>query len=98
MRNPRSLYELHCLASAYGRRPSEVLGVADSWAAYQLDLACLAVAGMVEERTAPDEDGRPAMTVEEALGERSEKKRSSGFADPAPFVTGKMRIPESGVW
>lgn len=68
--------------------------MADGWAAYQLDVACLVVARTVEEKTAPDEKGNPKMTVAEALGE---KKRTE-FADPTPFITGKMRIPESGVW
>jgi hypothetical protein len=29
------------MAKEYGRRPSEVLGITDEWAAYQLDVAAL---------------------------------------------------------
>lgn len=98
MRRPRNLLELHNVAQAYGQRPSTVLGIeGDGWLAYQVDVACLVVARTVEERTAPDEQGRPRMSVEEALGE-PQHRTTGRFADPTPFVSGVMEIPESGVW
>lgn len=30
---------MHILATAYHTRPSEILGISDEWAAYQLDVA-----------------------------------------------------------
>jgi len=32
---------LHLIAKTYGRRPSEIVGIADEWAAYQFDAAVL---------------------------------------------------------
>lgn len=42
---------LHLVAKSYGRRPSEMVGIADEWAAYQLDVAVL-LASLDEERGA----------------------------------------------
>ena len=34
---------LHLMATIYHKRPSEILGIADAWAAYQFDAAVLLV-------------------------------------------------------
>ena len=34
---------LHLMATMYHKRPSEILGIADAWAAYQFDAAVLLV-------------------------------------------------------
>jgi hypothetical protein len=41
---------LHLVAKTYQRRPSEIIGIADEWAAYQFDVAVL-VEGTVGEQT-----------------------------------------------
>jgi len=38
------------LGSTYGRRPSEILGVEDDWAAYQLDMVTLIAGKEAEAR------------------------------------------------
>ena len=103
MRRRENLWALHSVASAYGCRPSEVLGVEDGWAAYQLDLACLMVAREVERLTLPGEDGTPGLDVGEvvgaASGEELETRRlARKFADPRGRPMGRMVIPDSGVW
>jgi hypothetical protein len=35
--------KLHLLSKTYGRRPSEIVGVTDAWAAYQFDCAVMLV-------------------------------------------------------
>ncbi len=41
---------LHLVAKIYHRRPSEIIGIADEWAAYQFDVAVL-VEGTLGEQT-----------------------------------------------
>jgi hypothetical protein len=91
------------MAEAYGQRPSAILAIEDDWTAYQVDLATLLVGRRVESMTAPDERGRPGMSVAEALRrldpQVGEAKPERGrFRDPGMFVTEKMAIPDSGVW
>ena len=63
------------MAQAYGRRPSEVVGVEDPWAAYQLDTAVLTLGRWVENKLAEHtKDGKPKWRLEELLG--TEKKPS----------------------
>jgi hypothetical protein len=45
---------LDAIASRYGQRPSAILGISDSWAAYQFDLAVLN-AGRTGESGEPGE-------------------------------------------
>jgi hypothetical protein len=47
--NLANLRTLDALATRYSRRPSEILGVSDSWLAYQLDLATLLAATVQDE-------------------------------------------------
>ena len=41
---------LHLVAKTYQRRPSEIIGIVDEWAAYQFDVAVL-VEGTLGEQT-----------------------------------------------
>ena len=41
---------LHLVAKSYSRRPSEIIGIVDEWAAYQFDVAVL-VEGTLGEQT-----------------------------------------------
>lgn len=48
---------LHLVAKTYHRRPSEIFGIDDEWAAYQFDVAVLA------ESLADDHDAPSAAPV-----------------------------------
>ena len=64
---------MHCIAQAYGRRPSEVLGIEEAWAAYQLDAAVLTLGRWAENRLAEhNKDGSPRWTIEHLLGTEKE--------------------------
>ena len=52
MANRTETLVLHLMATTYHRRPSEIVGIADAWAAYQFDAAVL-LAGL-ERRQAHD--------------------------------------------
>ena len=89
------------MARRYGQRPSQVIGIADEWAAYQLDVATLTagrwVDGKLSER---NKQGKPIHRLTDLLKDKSEKGQasSSGFRSVAGMVTQKMVIPASGVW
>ena len=72
--------------------------VEDTWLAFQVDLACLTVGKQVERLTRPGPKGEPGWTVERALAEGESVPTAGKFRDPTPYVKGKMRIPESGIW
>ena len=94
------MWLLHSLGKTYGQRPSEILGIEDEWAAYQLDVCALTVGCEVEAALAKGED------VEAALGQgagvRGQESGSKGqemeWRDARPFVKAKIKVPESGVW
>lgn len=46
---------LHLIAKEYGKRPSEIVGIADEWAAYDFDAAVLAIGA---DEMSPDRDKR----------------------------------------
>lgn len=103
MRRVRELWRLHCLCSAYGCRPSSVVGIDDGWLAYQVDVATLTLGRRVEHLTRTGSDGRPQMTIDAALGLLGDEERPAApdareFQDPRPYVSEVRRIPESGVW
>lgn len=87
--NPRLLWNLHSLASAYGQKPSSYLLLeGDSWEAYQVDLACLQVGRDVEERVRTK---RPLPWQQKA------RPAASGFGALAGRAR-KVKVPESGIW
>lgn len=72
---------MHHLAEAYGKRPSEIIGLKTPWGAYQFDEVCL-VAGRIAENNAMQ--GKPSLgsrimqgyqSVKEKLGKRIKKVR-----------------------
>ena len=77
---------MHCLAMAYGQRPSGILRIRDEWAAYQLDVATLQAGrefeAAIREGKEPRVRGRPAQV----------------FLDARMFVTRRVKVPESGIW
>jgi hypothetical protein len=91
------VFLLHNLGKTYGCRPSAILGIDDPWAGYQLDLVCLTTGSEVEAAI------MKGQSIEQALGPSEPRRGSKSrareqFRDPTPFVSQKMRIPESGVW
>jgi hypothetical protein len=101
VQNKRALWELHNLAAAYGQRPSAILEIENSWAAYELDLACLTFGRWVENRLAErDRRGRPVHRLEALLAD----ERESGSPDPDRFrnalglVKRKVRVKADGTW
>ena len=86
MKRRNNLLALHLIGSTYGIRPSQMVGVYDEWAAYQLDLACL-TAWSKEQKAQP-----------EAAPGTPPPNPNQKFRDPTPYVTRRMKVPESGVW
>ncbi|GIV73535.1 MAG: hypothetical protein KatS3mg049_2091 [Caldilinea sp.] len=95
MARRRNLWELDELGRRYGQRPSSFLGLApDSWAAFQLDLACWTLGRWVEAKLAErDRQGRSRYRLQELLQEGR-----SGFRPLGGLVTRRMKVPESGIW
>ncbi len=88
----RSLFTLHSLAEAYGRRPSEIIGLTDEWAAYQFDAAALTLGRIVKTAAINGDD------LNTLFNGHPSQPDPGRFRSPAPFVTRRMAIPESGVW
>ena len=87
------------MAATYGQRPSGLLGLpGESWEAFQLDHATLALGRWVEAKLAErDKSGKPVHRIEWLLDD-SATGQTKQFAPLAPLVDRKMVIPESGVW
>lgn len=77
------MWEMHNLATAYAQRPSSLIGLADSWSAYQFDVAVLALGRHVEAQLAR------GTSIEAALKVRT---RSDRFVVPRGKV---KRLPVS---
>lgn len=95
----QNLWELDAVARRYGARPSAFLGLAaDSWEAYQLDLATWTVGRWIDGKMAErDKQGKPVHKLQDLLSET--KKPASQFSSLAskPGIK-RMTIPESGIW
>lgn len=91
------MWKLHNLATAYGTRPSEILGVDDGYLAYQVDLACLTFGRYVENKLAErTSKGRPKYTVEALVAEPDEllgKKAATG----AGYASWRSLVGKQGV-
>lgn len=87
VRNKDALHTLDLLAQRYSSRPSAMLGIADEWAAYQLDLCALYVGAKEETERANGKRGKSAHD-------------NSGYDDPAPLAAQKVRIADypDGLW
>lgn len=95
------MWELDELARRYGQRPSQVIGIADEWAAYQLDVATLTVGRWVDGKLSErNKQGKPIHRLGDLLREKTEKGQasSSGFRSVTGMVTERRAIPASGVW
>lgn len=87
----RSLYRLHTQASAYGFRPSQILGLETPWGAFQLDELTLMVGRRVEKNIAKKKDAFDGFALASANGK-------GRFRSAKPFVKRKIKIPKSGIW
>ena len=82
MRNHEELKTLHLLAQTYSTRPSTILGIQDTWLAYQFDLTVLSVA------TSKSNTARPGKTGDSA----------GDFQSLKGLAKKKMKLPDSGIW
>lgn len=92
------------MAATYGRRPSELLGVEDPYAAYQVDAAVLGFGSWVEARLEErDKKGRPKWTLAALLeparreGDAQAPRRTEGFRSLAGKAR-KAKIGADGTW
>lgn len=99
---------MHQVGQTYSSRPSTILGLSDTWLAYQVDVAALLLGRKIEAATS---DGKK--TVSQALAALDGKTREHGdtgrhedggqwanqkWKDPRPYVSKRMAIPPSGIW
>ena len=64
------IWNLSLIATEYRKRPSEIVGIDDEWAAYQLDQATRFVGTFIHNKLDElDKDGKPIYTsVQQILG------------------------------
>jgi hypothetical protein len=94
------------MGQAYGQKPSDLLGIEDPWAAFQLDMACLSFGTWVESKLSEtNKKGKPKHQLSTLLmplpREEDEGKRgapASGFRSLSSQTTRKVRIGEDGIW
>jgi hypothetical protein len=94
-----NLWQLDELARRYGARPSAFVGLpAESWEAYQVDVATWAVGVWVEGKLAERKNGKPAHTLSALL--KDDALPTAARFEPLASRPGvkRMAIPESGVW
>lgn len=76
------------MGKTYSQLPSKILGVSDSWAAFQVDTAILTVGGSIEnlaqERVNEGSDQEPKWTNRYQMSEllRADFRVQSDFEDP----------------
>jgi hypothetical protein len=103
-RKKSELWRLYCLSTSYGDRPSEILGIDDEWAAYQLDDAVTYLGRWVEAKLSERhrKSGKPKYTLEYLLRDRGEGKDSSKRRVFRSAVKGravkKVRVRPDGTW
>jgi len=73
---------------------------ADSWEAYQLDVAVLTVGRWVDGKLAETtKDGKPVHRLVDLLSDKPDAKPDDkGFRSLAGMAVQKIAIPPSGVW
>ena len=91
------MWNLHSLSVTYQRRPSEVIGVDDPWAAYQFDLAVAQFGAWVEGKlNERDKKGKPVNSLAKLLGD--EAARTQEYAPVSAVGLRKVRVKEDGTW
>ena len=91
------MWNLHSLSVTYHQRPSEVVGIDDTWAAYQFDMAVAQfgawVEGNLNER---DKSGKPVNSLAKLLGD--EETQVQEYAPISAMGLRKVRVKEDGTW
>jgi len=82
-----NLWTLHSLGEAYGKRPSEFLGMETPWGSFQVDYAAMIVGRQVEKDLA---DGKPV---------GPQKAGEQNYLDPRLLHKfGTVKIKPDGTW
>jgi hypothetical protein len=87
----RNLLRLHNQAEAYGRLPSEILGIESPWGAWQVNEITLMVGRRVEKNL---NDGKDAFF---GLG-RAIRSAQRGYRSAKALVKKTVKIRADGTW
>lgn len=89
---------MDALGQRYGQRPSSFLGLdAESWEAFQFDMAVLTVGRWIDSKLAErDKQGKPIHRLQDLL--REDTGPDAEFRSLKSPALRKMRIPENGIW
>jgi hypothetical protein len=99
VKNRTNLLQLDLIANRYGQRPSAILGVADEWAAYQLDFTVAQIAVRHEVDALRNRSGRrPAPPPPAGANGKSGYRSPMELSQAQRGRIKRMKIPESGVW
>jgi len=88
--NLRNLVRLHNQAEAYGKLPSEIMGLETDWGAWQLNEITLLVGRRVERNLNSNKDAFD--------GFNTSLQMPRTYRSAKAFVTKKIKIPKSGIW
>lgn len=80
-------WRLHSLATAYGKRPSELLGLQTDLGRWSLDEACLVIGRKIENALKDGKDPFPQETI-----------KAGKFRSAKGLARKKMKVPKSGIW
>lgn len=94
------MWTLYGQATAFSRRPSEIVGIEDEWAAYQFDSACLYLGRWIDNKLGErnPRTGRPLYSLEGLLADGNSPPPPGGFKNPTGLVTRKVRANADGTW
>lgn len=85
---------MHSLAEAYGKRPSEIVGLETAWGAFQFDEVCLMVGRRVEKNL---NEGKDAFAGFSSINKRA-VVGSQRYRSAAGPKARRMKIPANGIW
>ena len=81
----------------YHQRPSEVVGIDDTWAAYQFDMAVAQFGAWVEGKlNERDTKGKPVNSLAKLLGDEAAQVQE--YAPISAMGLRKVRVKEDGTW
>ena len=91
------MWNLHSLSVTYHQRPSEVVGIDDTWAAYQFDMAVAQFGAWVEGKlNERDTKGKPVNSLAKLLGDEAAQVQE--YAPISAMGLRKVRVKEDGTW
>ncbi len=69
---------LHEMANSYGSRPSDIIGISDTWLAYDFDNAVFVYGRWVNnKRQETDKKGKPLYAIEDILSGKPNRTHGS---------------------